>query len=605
MKSVLDYPFDAEEIIKKKKSIKKQLLERENVPYLEKNIAILGGSTTNVLRNVLELFLLHYGIQPHFYESEYNMYYEDGMFANPRLEAFRPDIIYIHTSYRNIVEYPALSDRKEDVERKLLLTYEKFRGLWEHIEETYHCPIIQNNFELPFYRILGNREASDFRGCINFANRLNQYFYDYVDSHENIYIHDIAFEQADYGIRKWSDPFYWHMYKYACCVPAIPASACNIANIIKSLLGKNKKVLNLDLDNTLWGGIIGDDGADNIEVGPETSLGQTYAEFQSYLKQQKEIGVLLTVNSKNEEQNAITGFQRPDSVLARDDFIVFKANWNPKSQNLLETAQELNLGTDSFVFVDDNPAEREIIRQSFENIDIADLDTPEHYIYAIDRAGYFETTHFSSDDRKRNEMYKANLARSQAQAGFKDYSAYLRSLEMEGEIKPFSPTYMSRIAQLTNKSNQFNLTTRRYTQAQIEAAAADPMKITLYGKLEDRFGDNGVVSVVIGTRRGGELHIDLWLMSCRVLKRDMEYAMMDELVDNCLAAGINRIVGYYYPTRKNGMVKDFYADQGFDKIAEDENGNTIWEYRIPENYERKNSVIKVNKPYPERGEGNI
>lgn len=594
MENILDYPLNAEQIIKKKKSLRKQLLDRDGISYIDKNIAVLGGSTTNVLTNVLELFLLNYGIRPHFYESEYNMYYEDGMFANPRLESFRPDIIYIHTSYRNIVEYPTLSDQKEDVDRKLQLTYEKFRGLWEHIAQTYHCPVIQNNFELPFYRIMGNREASDYRGSVNFVNRLNGLFYDYIDSHENIFVHDIAFEQADYGIKRWSDPYYWHMYKYACCVPAIPESAYNVANIIKSIFGKNKKVLNLDLDNTLWGGVIGDDGADNIEIGQETSLGQTYAEFQTYIRRQKDIGVLLTVNSKNEESNALEGFRRPDSVLQREDFVAFKANWDPKSQNLAQTAQELNLGPDSFVFVDDNPAEREIIRQSFEGLGIAALDTPEHYIFALDRAGYFELTQFSADDLQRSEMYRANAARNMAQTQFNDYGEYLRSLEMEGEIKPFSATYMSRISQLTNKSNQFNLTTRRYTQAQIEDTAADPMKITLYGKLADKFGDNGVVSVVIGSRKETDLHIDLWLMSCRVLKRDMEYAMMDELVSKCVATGIRRIVGYYYPTKKNGMVSNFYADQGFGKVSEDASGNTVWEYIITGDYKKRNEVIRVN-----------
>lgn len=168
-------------------------------------------------------------------------------------------------------------------------------------------------------------------------------------------------------------------------------------------------------------------------------------------------------------------------------------------------------------------------------------------------------------------------------------------MEMKGEIKPFSATYMSRISQLTNKSNQFNLTTRRYTQAQIEEAAADPMKITLYGKLADKFGDNGVVSVVIGSRKENALHIDLWLMSCRVLKRDMEYAMMDELVSKCMAAGIRRIVGYYYPTRKNGMVCDFYENQGFSQISADDMGNTVWEYLITDQYKNRNEVINVNE----------
>ncbi|MCF0187640.1 MAG: HAD-IIIC family phosphatase, partial [Bacteroidaceae bacterium] len=425
-------------------------------------------------------------------------------------------------------------------------------------------PVIQNNFELPFYRVMGNSAASDYRGTVNFVNRLNVMFAEYIDAHDNIYIHDIAYEQADYGISKWSDPYYWHMYKYCMSVPAIPYSAFSVANIIKAIFGKNKKALNLDLDNTLWGGVIGDDGADNIEIGQETSLGQTYAEFQEYVLKCKDTGVLLTVNSKNDEANALAGFERPDSTLKIDDFTVFKANWDPKSKNLTDSAGELNLGIDSFVFVDDNPAECEIIRQNCEGAGIVSLqtDAPEKHILSLDRSGFFEVVSISEDDLNRNKMYKANAERSQAQASFTDYGDYLKSLEMRGEIQEFVPVYMSRIAQLTNKSNQFNLTTKRYSQAEIEGVAADPMKITLYGKLEDKFGDNGVVSVVIGDRREDELHIDLWIMSCRVLKRDMEFAMMDELISKCVELGIRRVVGYYYPTKKNGMVKEFYAYQG-------------------------------------------
>lgn len=598
----LEYPFNGESIIKRKKSIKKALLERENVNYIEKKIAVLGGSTTKVFVEILDLFLLNQGIKCSFYESEYNMYYQDGMFPNEELEIFAPDIVYIHTSNRNIEEYPDFSSSREDVEKKINLVTNKFIGLWEHIHDTYKCSIIQNNFELPFYRILGNKEASDYRGRISFVNRINAKFYDYIDTHENIFIHDIAFEQAEYGLSKWSDPFYWHMYKYCMCVPAIPYSAFSVANIIKSIYGKNKKVLNLDCDNTLWGGIIGDDGVDNIEIGQETSIGQVYSEFQEYIRRYKEIGVLLTVNSKNEAENAIAGFDRPDSVLKKSDFVSFKANWNPKSINLSDTAMELNLGTDSFVFVDDNPAEREIIRQSLGGVGIIDIqsDAPEKHLLNVDRAGYFEVTSLSDDDMKRNAMYKANAERTLAQNSFTNYGEYLDSLEMNGEIHEFIPTYMGRIAQLTNKSNQFNLTTKRYSQAEIEEAQKDEMRITLYGKLEDKFGDNGVVSVVIGTKKDGkdgpltELHIDLWIMSCRVLKRDMEYAMMDELVEQCITCGIKKIVGYYYPTKKNGMVKDFYDYQGFTKISEDNDGNTVWEYDIDDNYQKKNMHIRVN-----------
>lgn len=590
----LEYPFDADWILKKKKSIKRELLSREDSAFLEKRIAILGGSTTNDIKNILELFLLNNGIKPVFYESEYNQFYEDGMFPNPALEEFAPDVVYIHTSNRNITEYPVMADTREMVKGKLDSVLKKFEGLWQHITDTYHCPIIQNNFEMPFYRLLGNRDASDYRGRVNFILRLNLAFGEYADSHSNFYIHDINFESASYGLDKWADPFYWHMYKYAMCVPAIPYVSFNIANMIKSIFGKNKKALNLDLDNTLWGGIIGDDGADKIEIGQETSLGQTYAEFQEYIKQQKEIGVLLTVNSKNDETVALTGFERPDSILKREDFMVFKANWEPKSHNLIATAQELNLLPESFVFVDDNPAEREIIRQQMQGAAIPELDSVEHYIQVLDKSGFFEVTNLSEDDRKRNQMYQENEMRKQAQAAYTDYGEYLTSLEMKGTIKEFEPVYLSRISQLTNKSNQFNLTTKRYSQTEIEEAASDPMQITLYGKLEDKFGDNGVVSVVIGKRQEDTLHIDLWLMSCRVLKRDMEYAMMDELVNKCQQAGITRVIGYYYPTAKNGMVKEFYALQGFTKISGDESGNTVWEYLIPPVYNKKNKVIKVN-----------
>lgn len=346
------------------------------------------------------------------------------------------------------------------------------------------------------------------------------------------------------------------------------------------------------------GGIIGDDGADNIEIGQETSLAQTYSEFQEYIKLHKQIGVLLTVNSKNEETNAVSGFERPDSILKMNDFISFKANWNPKSINIMETAQELALLPESFVFIDDNPAERAIVEEQVKGVAVPQIGEVEHYIQTIDKSGFFEVTMLSTDDLKRNEMYQENAKRSHLQASFTNYEDYLKSLGMKGEIQSFVPMYMSRIAQLTNKSNQFNLTTKRYSQNDIEEVAEDPNHITLYGRLLDKFGDNGVVSIVIGRIDGenhDELHMELWLMSCRVLKRDMEFAMMDELVRKARDAGIRKLVGYYYPTAKNAMVKDFYALQGFTKKSEDEDGNTVWEFVINDNYERKQHVIAINE----------
>ncbi|MDD2970525.1 MAG: HAD-IIIC family phosphatase [Lachnospiraceae bacterium] len=602
----LEYPFDNEYILKKSKSLKKALL-KEQTKRIQKKIAVLGGSTTHDISKVLELFLLNYGIEPVFYESEYAQYWQDVMF-NEELQDFAPDIIYIHTSNRNIHEYPKVSDSPADVDGLLTQTYSHFETMWQRIEQVYHCPVIQNNMELPFYRLLGNRDASDIHGRIHFINQLNEKFYQYANAHQNFYINDIQYLSSCYGLDKWSDPLFWHMYKYALCLPAIPNLSYNVANIIKAIYGKNKKSLVLDLDNTLWGGIVGDDGVENLEIGQETSMGQVFSEFQQYVKDQKDIGVMLNISSKNEEENAIAGLEHPDAPLKPEDFILIKANWDPKSMNIQNIAKELNILPESLVFVDDNPAEREIVRQQVPGVSIPEIGSPEQYISVLDHSGFFEVTQLSEDDRKRNEMYKANVQRHQQEAGFADYSEYLRSLDMKGTIKAFEPMYMARIAQLTNKSNQFNLTTKRFSQSEIQEAAADAQKLTLYGKLEDKFGDNGVVSIVMGDERqtgemravwGDEseektLHIELWLMSCRVLKRDMEFAMMDALVEECRKRGITKIKGYYYPTAKNAMVREFYGLQGFTKEKEDENGNTVWYYKIENSYEHKNKVIQVN-----------
>lgn len=591
MKELL-YPFDGDYILKKKKSIKKALLE-ENKTFIDKKIAILGGSTTNDVKLILELFLLNYGIRPQFYESEYNQYWQDAMFPNEELETFGPDIIYIHTTGRNITEYPTVLDDETQIEEKLTRQYVYFEQMWERIATVYRCPVIQNNFEYPGYRLMGNMEASDIHGRVNFVTRLNQKFYEYARIHSNFFINDINYVSSCYGLDRWLDDFYWHMYKYAMAVPAIPELAHNLARIIKSIYGKNKKALVLDLDNTLWGGVVGDDGVENLALGQEVPMGQVYWEFQSYLKAHKDLGVLLNVNSKNDYENALAGLNHPDGVLKPEDFIVIMANWNNKDKNLVDTAEALNIMPDSMVFVDDNPAERAIVERTVPGVAVPVMDNPENYIRVLDRAGYFEMTSLSADDAKRNEMYKENAKRAQLLSSYDNYEEYLKSLEMTAHIKAFEPVYMARIAQLTNKSNQFNLTTRRYSQADIEAFSSDENYITLYGKLEDKFGDNGVVSVVIGRICEKILHVDLWLMSCRVLKRDMEFAMMDTLVKRAMERGVVCIKGYYYPTAKNSMVKNFYEVMGFTKESEDEEGNSVWTFDAGIAYTNKNKVIKV------------
>lgn len=589
----LQYPFDAGYILKKKKSIKKQLLA-DNMPRVEKKIAILGGSTTNDIRDITELFLLDYGIKPQFYMSEYNRYWQDAVFENPELQEFAPDIVFIHTSNRNIIKYPDVTCTREEADAIFNDQLSHFETMWKAIADRYHCPVIQNNFEQPYFRLMGNRDCFDYRGRVNFINRLNMAFADYAESHEGFYINDINYLSACYGIDKWSDSAAWHMYKYAMCIPAIPDFAFNLAGIIKSVFGKNRKSLVLDLDNTLWGGVVGDDGVDGIEIGQETHMGQVYSEFQKYLALVKNTGVMLTVCSKNEEENAIAGLKHPEGSLKPEDFIIIKANWDNKDRNIEAIANELNIGLDALVFLDDNPAERAIVSSQLPMVAVPEMTAPEEYIKTVDRSHFFEITSFSGDDLKRNEMYKKNAERAAMQSQFADYGEYLTSLDMVGVIDDFLPIYLPRITQLTNKSNQFNLTTRRFTTSEMEEVFADESYIRLYGKLTDKFGDNGIVSVVIGKINGDTLDVILWLMSCRVLKRDMEYAMLDNLVERAQEKGIREIKGYYYPTAKNKMVKELYADFGFIKISEDEEGNTVWSLETA-GYKNKNNYIKVER----------
>ncbi|MCR5416866.1 MAG: HAD-IIIC family phosphatase [Pseudobutyrivibrio sp.] len=586
----LQYPFDGDYITSKKKRIKKELLA-SGANFIDKKIAILGGSTTANIMQVMELFLLDNGIRPEFYESEYNKYYEDAVFPNPELEEFNPDFIYVCTSNRNITTYPDMTMDKAAVDELLDNQYKKFETIWKSLAGKYNCPIIQNNFEMPLYRLLGNRDAYDFHGATNFISRLNEKLYAYAQETENFYICDLNYISADYGLKEWADPFYWYMYKYAMAVPAIPSLSFNVANIIKSLMGKNKKGFVLDLDNTLWGGVIGDDGVDGIELGPEESQGQAYTEFQRYLKAHQQLGIILNVDSKNDYENAIAGINHPDSEFKESDFISIKANWDPKDKNFADIASELTLLPESLVFVDDNPAERHIVTEQLKGVCAPELDNVVHYIQTIDRSGFFEATNISSDDLKRNEMYKENAARAKLESSFSDYGEYLDSLEMTAEIDSFAPVYMARIAQLTNKSNQFNLTTKRFTQTEIEETAADDSYITLYGKLIDKFGDNGVVSVVIGHVDGDACDVDLWLMSCRVLKRDMECAMMDELVKRCADRGVKTLRGHYLPTAKNKMVKEFFGTMGFTRTAEHEDGASDWELSVAD-YQTLNHHIK-------------
>ena len=577
--NALEYPLDAEYLLRKRRALRRELLARD-IPWLDKKIAILGGSTTNDIQAFLELFLLKEGIRPTFYVSEYNKYWEDAMFDNPALKEFAPDLIYIHTTHRNITQWPSVTMKEDDVEALLKQQFAHFQAMWERLRETYCCPVIQNNFDRPAYRLLGNRDIVDHHGRSNFVFRLNALLYEYAATHADFQVHDIDYLAAQYGQEQWQDPQHWALYKYALTLKAIPAFAKDLAHIIKSIYGKNKKAVVTDLDNTLWGGVVGDDGVDNLVVGSEVAQGELFTALQEYLAELKQQGILLAVNSKNDEENALAGLKHPNNTLKPEDFACIMANWSGKDENMRAIAKTLNLGRDSLVFLDDNPAERTLVRAQTPEISVVEAQAPERFIQLVDHSGYFEVTQLTADDLVRSAMYQANAERMRLEQTFTDYQDYLYSLEMRAEIRDFEPIHLQRIAQLTNKTNQFNLTTKRFSDAEMARIAADPSYIRLYGRLEDKFGDNGIVSIVVGRIEGKQLHLILWLMSCRVLKRDMERAMFEALIARCRQRGIEELVGYYYPTPKNGMVKDFYSSLGFEKWAEDAEGNTTWIYPL-------------------------
>ena len=587
---VLEYPYKSEELIKQKRKIKKELLnEKKN--FLDVKVALLAGSTVNELKDLLEIFLLNQGIKAEFYLSEYNKYYEDAVFDNPELEKFNPDIVYVFTSSRNIIHDFDLSTSEENINAKFELEYNKYQLIWENIKKKYNAVIIQNNFEYPNYRLLGNKDISDIHGLSNFLMRLNDKFYAYAEKNQSFFICDINYIASNYGLSKWHSDKLYALYKLPCDLMAFPDVAFNVSNIIKSIYGKNKKAIALDLDNTLWGGVISEDGAENVKVGPELPEGEIYLEFQKYIKKLKSLGVLLNVVSKNDEDIAISGIKNTDGVLKPEDFIKIKANWEPKSDNIIRISEELKLGADAFAFVDDNPMERDIVAKNISGVGVANISSPENYVSELDNSGFFEVTNVTKEDLDKTRQYKEQQEREDFKNSFVDYAEYLKSLDMKAEIGAFEEKYYDRISQLSNKSNQFNLTTKRYTAEDIKKISQDKNYVTLYVKLIDKFGDNGIVSLVVGRIRGNELNLELFLMSCRVLKREMEYKMLDALVEKCRDIGVDKIKAKYIKTEKNSMVKNLLADFGFTKLNEDEHENSEWELSDLQNYTCKCEVI--------------
>ena len=379
------------------------------------------------------------------------------------------------------------------------------------------------------------------------------------------------------GLAAWHNPSLWHHSKQEIAPAAAPLYGDLVGRLLAAQQGRSHKCLVLDLDNTLWGGVVGDDGLEGLILGQGSSLGEAYAALQDYARELAGRGIILAVCSKNDENNALEPFEKhPDMVLRREDIACFVANWDDKAANLRKIARTLNIGLESLVFLDDNPFERNLIRLELPMVAVPEIaDDPADYSRALADAGYFESLAFTGEDRDRTSLYRSNRDRQVLKDQAADLPAYLRGLDMHLIARPFDDLGKQRIVQLINKSNQFNLTSRRYSDAEVTAVMADPSAFGLQFRLTDRFGDNGVIAIVIGRLTAGtEVVIDTWLMSCRVLGRQVEQATLDFVVEQARTLGAARLVGEYIPTAKNGMVKDHYAKLGFMLCAEDGSGGS-------------------------------
>jgi len=398
------------------------------------------------------------------------------------------------------------------------------------------------------------------------------------------------------GHSAWSAGRYWYAAKYPFATTMIPLYADNVMRIIAAQMGRSRRVLVLDLDNTLWGGIVGDDGIEGLALGSGSALGEAHSALQRMAISLKERGIILCVSSKNDEAIALDAFRNhPEMILKEDDIVAFRVNWEDKAANIKAIADAIDLGLDSFVFLDDNPAERKRVRDALPSVAVPELpEDPSEWLGVFHAAGYFEQSGFSKEDQQRAGFYKANALRAARLERIGDHDEYLRSLSMTLSIAPFDGAGRKRIAQLISKSNQFNVTTRRYSETEIEAMQSNSEVLTLQARLEDIFGDNGMISAVICRQTGRIWEVDTWIMSCRVLGRRVEETILQYLVEQARVRGISEIIGRYIPTAKNGLVRDHFSKLGFVQTGS-QNGETTWQLAIA-SYGEKDLPLKVALP---------
>lgn len=539
-------------------------------------LAVLGSSTLTHLLPAIRVGGLRRGLWVDTYENDYGQYMQE--LGNPAsaLHAFHPTAVLLALDAYHLTAGTHAGLDEAGADAVLDEVTGRIREAWRLAREAFCCPIIQQTVLPVHLPLLGSNEHRLAGSRAWFVTRLNAALRKLAET-EGVDLLALDDWVMRDGIGAWHNPVMWHHAKQEVSPAAAPLYGDLVARLLAAKQGRAFKCLVMDLDNTLWGGVIGDDGMEGIVLGQGSPLGEAYVAVQEYARELSRRGVILAVCSKNDEANAVEPFEKhPDMVLRRPDIASFVANWSDKAGNIRAIAQELNIGLDALVFLDDNPFERNLVRQELPMVAVPEVsDDPTDYPRAIADAGYFEGLSVTEEDRERTGQYQSNKAREALRASVTDLEGYLRGLEMQLVWKRFDRIGLQRIVQLINKSNQFNLTTRRYTEEDVLAVMADPEAFGLQLRLLDRFGDNGVIAIVIGRKRENrDLYIDTWLMSCRVLGRQVEPTTLNLIAQEARKLGARRLVGEYVPTKKNGMVRDHYAKLGFAVMETDTAGGS-------------------------------
>ncbi|WP_186457549.1 HAD-IIIC family phosphatase [Nitrospirillum amazonense] len=537
-------------------------------------LAILGSSTLAHLQASIRVGGLRRGLHITVYENDYGQYRQELEEEGSALYAFRPTVVLFALDAATLTSGLRIGQSASEARSALNATLEEVRHCWRLARRIFEGIVVQQACLPVFPSMLGNNEhrlpGSRAWGVTYINDRLRA-----IADEEGAHILAVDARVVEHGLGAWHSETLWHRSRQEVALTAAPFYGDLVARLVAAEQGRSFKCLALDLDNTLWGGVIGDDGLEGITLGQGSALGEAYVAFQTYVRDLSRRGVILAVCSKNDEKNAREPFERhPDMILRTLDIACFVANWTDKVTNLRRIAKELNIGIDSIVFVDDNPFERNFVRQELPMVAVPEVsDDPTYFPKILATAGYFEGLVVTKDDLARTTQYVGNQQRESFRSQAMDMASYLAGLEMRLIPRDFDRIGLQRIVQLINKTNQFNLTTRRYTETQVQGVMEDGTAVGLQLRLTDRFGDNGIIGIVIGRLEGADFVIDTWLMSCRVLGRQVEVITLNLIADRARALGARRLVGDYIATAKNGMVREHYQNLGFTIVHADEQGS--------------------------------